>query len=370
MTDYHGIIFAYAAAPEMRELVSRRTSASLPVFGRYRIIDFPLSSLANAGIHDVGVIMQRDYQSLLDHLGNGKAWDMSRRNGGLRMLPPFGLPGIHTGNYSGTMEALNAVSAYIRDIPQNHVILLHGNVVANYDLESVISCHEKSGAPITAICVEGVPCGRQHRFIPDSQGFAERLLFNCTAETEGLASLGGYIIDKQTLLELMDYCRSRNLCHFNVDGILHFLSEGGKINIYTHSGYAAPITNVNEYYRSNMEMLDNGLRRQLFSPKRPVFTKQHEEVSTYYGENAVSKNSLVADNCIIEGTVENCIIFSGVRIAPGAKLRNSIIMRGCQVGPWTELTNVISDKDCVFGSSVTLTGSERLPVVVPKESTI
>ena len=370
MTDYHGIVLAYAAAPEMRELVSRRTSASLPVFGRYRIIDFTLSALANAGIHDVGVIMQRDYQSLLDHLGNGKAWDMSRRSGGLRMLPPFGLPGFHSGSYSGAMEALNAVSAYIRDIPQKHIVLLSGNVIANLDLDAAIACHEKSGLPMTAICAEGSPCGRHQRFIPDADSTASKILYHCTEETEGVASLGGYIIEKQLLLELMDYCLTGNLCRFQLDAIPHYLSGGGKINIFTYAGYAAMITTVNEYFKANTDMLDSALRRELFNPARPVFTKQHEEVSTYYGENAVSINSLVADNCIIEGTVENCIVFSGVRIAAGAKLRNCIIMRGCSIGPWCELTNVIADKNCVFGASVTLTGSEKLPVVVPKDSTI
>ena len=116
MKDFHGIIFAYSTAPELRELVSVRTSASLPFCGRYRLIDFSLSSMRNAGILDVGVIMQRDYQSLLNHLAGGKPWDMSRRSGGMQILPPFGLPEYHRGNYAGTMEALNAVSSYIKDI--------------------------------------------------------------------------------------------------------------------------------------------------------------------------------------------------------------------------------------------------------------
>jgi ADP-glucose pyrophosphorylase len=139
MADFHGIIFAYSAAPEMGELVRTRTSSSLPFCGRYRLIDFALSSMQNAGIRDVGVIMQRDYQSLLDHLGSGKDWDMSRRRGGLRMLPPFGLPEYHTGEYIGTIEALNAVSTYIHDIPHDHHMLLRdvvyvgGNCVQRLD---------------------------------------------------------------------------------------------------------------------------------------------------------------------------------------------------------------------------------------------
>ena len=118
MADYHGIIFAYSAAPEMGELVRERTSASVPFCARYRLIDFSLSSLRNAGIRNAGVIMQRDYQSLMDHCASGKAWDMTRKNGGLKLLPPFGLPEYHSGDYVGTMEALNAVSTYIEDIKE------------------------------------------------------------------------------------------------------------------------------------------------------------------------------------------------------------------------------------------------------------
>jgi glucose-1-phosphate adenylyltransferase len=113
-----GLISANYMSKMFGELLDNRSLASLPYGGRYRLIDFPLSSMRNAGILNVGVIMQRDYQSLLDHLGSGKTWDMSRRVGGLRMLPPFGLPEYHTGNYSGTMEALNAVYTYIEDIKE------------------------------------------------------------------------------------------------------------------------------------------------------------------------------------------------------------------------------------------------------------
>ena len=128
MKDFHGLIFAYYTDPNLRELVSVRTAASLPFCGRYRLIDFSLSAMRNAGIVDVGVIMQRDYQSLLDHVGSGKPWDLDRKSGGLRILPPFGLPEYHKGNYAGTMEALNAVGEYIRDIPQKYVVLMLGDL--------------------------------------------------------------------------------------------------------------------------------------------------------------------------------------------------------------------------------------------------
>ena len=151
MKGFHGIIFAYNASSALGSLVTERTAASLPFCGRYRLIDFALSSLRNAGVFDVGVIMQRDYQSLLDHIGSGKDWDMDRRIGGLRMLPPFGLPEYHTGNYTGTIEALNAVSTYISDVKEKYIVMMHGNLAANLDLGDVIESHIKSGADITRV---------------------------------------------------------------------------------------------------------------------------------------------------------------------------------------------------------------------------
>ena len=370
MKDFHGIIFAYSAAPELRELVGVRTAASLPFCGRYRLIDFALSSMRNAGILDVGVIMQRDYQSLLDHIGSGKAWDMSRRNGGLRMLPPFGLPEYHRGNYAGTIAALNAVGSFVRDIPQKYLVLLLGNLCANIDLTKVMKQHKRSGAEITAICADHTPAQSHHRYVVGEDGFVTQVYFDRTDDGEGLPSLEGYVINKDVLLKMMDDCRAKNLYRFHKDAVAAFLAEGGRMDTYVHPGYAVAVRSVEAYYKASMDMLKPELRRQLFPADRPVRTKTHEEVSTYYGENAVSRNSLVADNCMIEGSIDNCIVFSGARIERGAKLRNCIIMRGGIVGEGAELDCVIADKYCSFSAGTVLTGNAKLPMVVPKGSRI
>ena len=370
MRNYHGIIFAYQTTPELRELVSARSAASLPFCGRYRLIDFPLSALRNAGILDVGVIMQRNYQSLLDHIGGGKAWDMSRRSGGLRMLPPFGLPEYHTGNYVGTIEALNAVGTYIRDIPQKHVVLMLGSMAANIDLDAAIRRHEQGDADITAICGDQVPMSTHHRFVVGADGYVRRIDLYRTGDGEGLPGLEGFIIHKKTLLDLMDRCKAMNLYAFHKDAMNLFLSGGGKMDVYVHHGYATAIRTVEEYYRANRDMLDPEKRRELFPVERPVRTKNQEHVSTYYGESAAAVRSLVADNCVIEGEVDDCVIFSGARIGKGAKLKGCVIMRGCTIGDDVELSYVIADKYTVFSEGTVLTGNPKLPLVVPKGSKI
>lgn len=369
MKDFHGIIFAYSAAPELRELVDVRTAASLPFCGRYRLIDFALSSLRNAGVLDCGVIMQRDYQSLLDHIGSGKAWDMSRRVGGLRMLPPFGMPAYHSGNYNGTIEALNAVSSYIRDLPDKYMILMLGNLCANIDLGPAMEQHMKSGAQITAICSDHKGSGARYGYVADESGKVTQILYGVEQE-KALPSLETYIINRDVLLEMMDKCQAKGLYRFHRDALHSFLAYGGVMDTYIHPGYAKCIRSLDDYYKANMDMLDMACRRQLFPAARPVRTKAHEEVSTYYAEAAVAKNCLVADNCKIEGDIENCIVFSGARIEKGAKLRNCILMRGANVAEGAELNYVIADKHCSFSQGTVLTGNEKLPVIVPKGSHI
>lgn len=370
MSDFHGIIYAYGASPELGELVKSRIAASMPFCGRYRLIDFALSAMANAGIHNVGVIMRRDYQSLLDHIGSGKDWDMDRRIGGLRMLPPFGLPEYHTGNYTGTIEALNAVSTYISDIKEKYIVMMHGNLAANLDLNDVIESHLKSGADITAICTDMTPEYRHHRYLMDADGFARGMVFSQTEAGQGKASLEAYVISKELLVTMMDACRAANHHHFHRDAIAAYLASGGKVNVYMHKGYARRIMSVESYFKTSMDMLEKENRAQLFPKDRPVRSKSDEAVSTYYGEDAVSKNSLVADGCIIEGELDNCIVFSDCRVEKGAKLSDCIIMRGGVVGEDVNLTNLIADKNCEIEPFQTLAGSRKFPIVIPKNSKI
>lgn len=366
MNDFHGIIFAYSASPMLRELVSRRTAASLMFCGRYRLIDLSLSSMRNAGIHDVGVIMQRDYQSLLDHLGSGKAWDMSRQSGGLRMLPPFGLADDRKGEYDGTMEALNSISTYIYDIKQKYVVLTLGCLCANIDLNAAMEQHISSGAEITAICTDGIPCVPHKRYTLGADGTVAALLPRCETGGEGVASLESYIINRDTLITMMENAKENGLVRFHKDSITDYLARGGRIDIYMHKGYSRIVRTVDSYYRANMDMLDAALRRDIFPKERPVLSPKTEGVSTYYAESACVTNSLIGDNCIIEGKVKNSIVFPGCRIAADACVSDSIIMSDCFVAKNSVLEHVISDKQAMFSSGTRLEGTESEPIVLPK----
>lgn len=372
MPDLHGIVYAYHSHPALGELVTQRTGASLPFCSRYRLIDFALSSMANAGVRDVGVIMQRDYQSLLDHLGSGKDWDLSRLSGGLSLLPPFGMHDSDLGEYKGCMEALSSVRSYIRNIKQNHVVLFRGDLVVNIDLKEVFDAHLTSGCEITAICTEKSFCnsGTRIRFVPDTPITSKRMLFPGSDHRKALSSLEVYIIRKPLLLELIDWCRANGKFHFHRDALAHYLKCGGKIGLYIHKGYTAHICSVSDYFNANMDMLKYSCRRDLFPDDNPVYTRGRSSVSTYYGENASATNSLVADGCYIEGELINCVLFRGVRVKKGAKLKNCVIMQDTVIGENTELSYVISDKYVVFSDNLVLSGSNALPITVPKGKTV
>ena len=368
----HGVIYAFLAQPELNELVAQRTAASLPIGCRYRLIDFAMSSLMNARAGGAGVIMQRDYQSLLDHLGSGKDWDMSRRRGGLRLLPPFGLAGT-SGQYQGCMDALANVYNYIADIPETDIALMRGDLLANLDLSAAMETHRTLGTDVTAICTAAPAEALRHRFELDENGLAENILRNVrpgTAGIAGIAPLEAYIVKKSTLLELIQWCAERRKVHFHRDAMTHYLSSGNKVGVFMHEGFALPITNTRDYYAANMALFDSAVRRDLFPAARPVRSKSHEEVSTYYGEDSSVRGSLVADGCIIEGELRNCVVFSGARVARGASLEGCILMRGCSIEKNVIMRNCIADKYVSVSENSTLSGSAALPIIIPKGSKI
>lgn len=372
MSDLHGLILADRKAPGLHELVDVRTSASLPFCGRYRLIDFALSSMRNAGVRDVGVIMQRDYQSLLDHLGSGKDWDMSRRGGGLRLLPPFGQPKDTAGDHSTIIDALWAVESYIRGIKNSSVVLCRGDLAANIDLAAAMERHLSADADVTAVCAPAssrADAGAENRFTVDSEGVVKGIKCRCGGG-EGLASLEMFILKKQALTDIMNRCSDCRSPGFHKDGLGGLIENGAKIVVYEHKNYARRITCIAEYYDASMDMLDSKLRSELFPVGRPVRTKGRADVSTYYGEAAHSENSLVADGCYIEGSVENCVLFRRVRVGAGAVLKNCVIMQDSEVGAGAGLSYVITDKKCVISPGKTLAGAPGIPLVLPKKSRV
>ena len=372
MNDLHGIIFAYSSNHRLKELSEHRTISSIPFGGRYRVIDFMLSSMVNAEVKDVGVIMRENYQSLLDHLGSGKDWDLSRKRGGLRILPPFSYTGTRRGEgfYRGRMEALYGVSSYLSRIRQDYVVLADGDIVANLPLDEIFKSHLSSGADITCLCTPN------YMNIPDAEayytlGSRGRIVDVAIGRGDGgmYESMNAFIMSKQLLENLVSHCAAHNLHHMNQD-VLQAMKDKLNMIAYPFEGYAARLSSVDTYFRHSMDLLDPGIRAQLFARKRPILTKVRDEASAYYGPCSVIKNSVVADGCYIEGTVENCVVFRGVKVDSGAIVQNSILMQDTHIRKGGRLSYAITDKEVTVSENHMLMGHSTYPIAISKGATV
>ena len=371
MNNLHGIIFAYRSSPALRELTQHRNTSSLPYGGRYRAIDFMLSNMVNAGVGDVGLIVHASYQSLLDHVGSGKDWDLSRKHGGLRILPPFSYANKQGSKaYRGRMDALEGVYSYLQNIRQDYVVLAGGDTVVNLPLADAFESHLKSGADITAVCThqyKGDPHGSIY-FTLGPDGMVTDTAISPITPT-GYGALEVYIMSKELLLRLVGHCAAHDIPSFG-RGILGAMTGALKIAPYFFDGYAARLQSVEGYYARSMELLDASVRADLFDPARPIKTKDRSDPSTYYGPQSKSVNSLVADGCIIEGEVENSILFRGVHVEQGAKVSNCILMQGSVIQTGAVLRYAITDKSVRVNPGRMLMGHETYPLAIAKNAVV
>ena len=371
MKGLHGIIFSHEKHNNLRDLTANRMPASVPFAGRYRIIDFILSSMVNAGITDVGVVLHGRYQSLLDHLGSGKDWDLSRMHGGLKLLPPFSYEqsGV-VREFRGKMEALAGVRSYLEGIRQSHVVLADSDLIINIPLQDVYQNHLSSGADITAVCTSSLDAPEDATYFRlDDAGRVVETLTAVRTPAGCHRSLEIYILSKELLLQLVDECVSHNLFNFR-SAVLQGKVDSLYIGSYVWDGYAAQIRSLKEYYDRSLELLDSSIRREVFQPQRPILTKERNDASTYIDPDGSCVNYLVADGCTIEGTVENCILFRGVSIARGAEVKNCILMQDVSVGRDAVLHHVIADKNVVIKEARTLMGHEQYPLAIAKNSKV
>ncbi|MEA4942357.1 MAG: glucose-1-phosphate adenylyltransferase subunit GlgD [Oscillibacter sp.] len=367
MNGLHGIIFCYEKRNDLRELADTRSAASMPFGGRYRAIDFGLSNLVNAGVTDVGIVLHGRYQSLIDHLGSGKNWDLSRKRGGLKLLPPFAYERQRggTGEFRGKMEALSGVRSYLDTIRQDHVALMDGDLVVNLPLSEILEQHLRSGADITAVCGnDSFAVDNGTYFEPDGEGRVGEVLYHLHTP-RGYRGLEVYIISTRLLKELVDECISRDQYSWRHD-ILQ--ARVGELNIrsFIWTGFAAQIRSVQEYYDRSMQLLDPAIRADLFTPERPIRAKNADKSSSYAGPTGHCVNSLVGDGCNVEGVVENSILFPGVVVEEGARVRNCVLFPDTVIRRNADLAHIIADKQVEVLADRTLIGHSSYPLVLSK----
>ena len=378
MNDVMGVVYTSKDDLSLRELTSQRAVAAIPVAGRYRIIDFTLSNLVNSGVRNVGIIAQRNYHSLMDHIGSGKEWDLHTRNNGLFILPPF-LTRENGGEYSGVVEALRANFDYLRRSQQKYVIVTNSDYVMNTSFEPMIKKHIDSGADITLMYKKVASTdmdfsrssSNTHAFIDVAEdGTVRDMEVNPNAASYDNMFIDVMILKRTLLIHIVDQAMSHGAKSLEDDVLRPFIAASAlNVNAYPMEGYYRRIETIKSYFNFNLDLLSYDVRKELFG-SRPVYTKTRDEVPAIYREGAEVHNSLVADGCVIEGSVENCVLFRGVHVARGAKLKNCIIMQDSQIGEFVELENVILDKDVTVRSHGRMIGERQYPIVIGKAVTL
>ncbi|MGI6175124.1 MAG: glucose-1-phosphate adenylyltransferase subunit GlgD [Christensenellales bacterium] len=368
-----GVIYTGENAMSLKDLTYSRSVAAMPVGGRYRAIDFMVSNLVNSGIRNVGVITQKNYHSIMDHLGSGKEWDLSRKRDGLFMLPPY-VTRENTGVYSGTVDALKGSMGFIRRSSQRYCIFMGSHTIYNMTFNDALEQHVQRGADIT-ILYNVEPEKPKEAYVErlylsmEASGRIVDMEINPYSPSTSNVSMDVYILEKTLLEHLVEECISRAKYDLIRDVLMAQIKDL-KIMGCLYEGYVARIDTLGGYYKLNMDLLEKSTRDSLFSKDHPIYTKVKDEVPALYGSTGHTQNCIIADGCIIEGDVENSVLFRSVRVAPGAKIKNSIIMQACEIQDNAVLENVILDKAVLIKRERRLVGQPGFPVIIRKNSII
>ncbi|MDR1465512.1 MAG: glucose-1-phosphate adenylyltransferase subunit GlgD [Oscillospiraceae bacterium] len=365
-----GILYSNSYDASLPELTALRTMGSVPFGGRYRMIDFPLSNMVGSGIGKVGVITKTNYRSLMDHLALGNPWDLSRKNEGMVLLPPFAEAGA--GGNQTRMEGLRGASEFLRHSKEEYVIMSDCNVVCNLDYRALFRCHVQSGADLTIAFRRGpAPKLETMRLSLDGGEYPRvtQIRLSGAAEADTAYSLNIFILRKSLLERLIQEAAGRGDADFEREVIRPRL-QSLRVHGAEVTDYARVIDSLQSYYDISMELLDPASRQAFFHPGRPIFTKVQDDMPTIYGLGSSVRNCLVADGCQIDGVAENCILSRGVRIEKGARARGCILMQGTYVGADTKLDCVITDKKVFLSSHKTLAGDPKFPVYLGKNIAI
>ncbi|HMM19334.1 MAG TPA: glucose-1-phosphate adenylyltransferase subunit GlgD [Selenomonadales bacterium] len=374
MKNVLGIINLHEHEELLSTLTGHRPLAALPFGGRFRLIDFILSNMVNSGIHTVGVLTKHRFRSLIDHLRSGKEWDLARKQDGLFILPPP--DHIHYSNsiYKGDLEFFYNNLDFIRKSSQEYILIAGSQIVCNINFNDAFRFHLERGADITLLYkTERPQPGRTFTMATllnlDEDGRVADMEIKPGQIAGGNIGMEMLIVAKTRLVEIIQDCVARGQFDFTKEGIIRNLRRY-RIYAYPYSGYMARIDSVQSFYRANLDLLKPEIWESLFSQDEPIYTKVRDEAPAQYCEDAAVRNSLVANGCIIEGRVENSLLFRGVRIARGAVVRDSIIMQDSIIQSNATLDNVICDKEVCISSGKRLSGDANFVMVIDKRRVV
>ena len=371
------VIFANSYDALIPEMVSERLMASIPFAGRYRLCDFLISSMVHSGIDNISLIVKKNYHSLMDHLGSGQEFDLARKNGGINIVPPYAQKQIKV--YEGRVEAIESLKGYLRKCTQKYVIMADANYVFNFDFRELIEAHNNTGADITAMYrkqeVPKVflrPNGNNDEMyytFDIDDGRIKKIYINAMDMGKVNFGMNIYIMEKEKLIRIVDDAFVHGYSYFTRD-LMATNTDSLNIQAYEYTGYASQITDMKSYFEENMMLLDEDNREALFKSGNSIYTKIRDDNPTRYINGSKAKNVMVADGCVIEGTVENSILSRGVKIGKNAKVKNCILLQDTVIEDGANLEYVITDKNVRVSRNRSLTGNDSFQVYVAKGQTV
>ena len=361
-----GIIFANDAT--MGELTSKRTMASLPFAGRYRQVDFHLSNMAYAGIRHVGIISRHSYQSLMNHVGSGEEWGMELEEGGLEFLTPFAMS--TTAAYRGKLENLYYAMDFLEYGPEDELVVMADSaVLANMDLNKVLASHVASGKELTVVTKAGICNGTKQidLALKLEDGKVADMAVDYAASEDYVASMDVFVMAKKWLMSKVKEHVAHNMYHMDRDLVMGLWQKNpDSVNVYEFEGYAMFNESVEEYFYTSLSLINKDIRHGMFGACHPIYTKVRDRVPTYYGEGCEVEDCIIADGCMIDGEVEESVLFRQVTICEGAEVENCIIMNDSVVGEGSKLKFVILDKDVTVRPGAKLYGTAKNPIIVKR----
>ena len=364
-----GIILAGGNSSRMGELSAKRAVAAMPIVGSYRAIDFTLSNMTNSHIQKVAVYTQYNSRSLNEHLNSSKWWDFGRKQGGLYLFTPT-ITATNSYWYKGTADALYQNISFLKSAHEPYVVIASGDAVYKLDYNKVLEEHIATGADITVVCKDIQPGEDDiNRFgvvkLADDNrviSFEEKPI---VAETN-TASIGVYVVRRRQLIELLEACAAEGRSDF-VNDILVRYKNVKKIYAYKLDSYWRNIGTIDSYFKTNMDFLKKDIRDYFFSQHPDVYSKVEDLPPAKYNGDAAVSNSLIASGSIINGTVEDSVLFKKVYIGNNCVIKNSIILNDVHIGDNCYIENcIVESRDTLRANTVHTGDPNEIKVIVEK----
>ncbi|MGL4741695.1 MAG: glucose-1-phosphate adenylyltransferase subunit GlgD [Sarcina sp.] len=363
MKNCVGIINLDEKENRMGELVRNRPLAAVPIAGRYRVVDFILSNMTNAGIENIGMFAKNKSRALMDHISNGKAWDLNRKRDGLRIF-----------NFADKDPSYDDVHAFCENLEfakfskREFVLLAPSYMIANIDFNEMMKVHKKSGKDIT-IAYKSVDTARDNFIGCDvlniEQNRVDSIGENIGSDKHANISMEMYLMRTDLFIDIVYDCIKNGHIR-KVKNYIRYNTQNLDIGTYEFKGYLNCVNSLTSYYNLNKEILDKDVTKELFYGQRHIYTKTKDESPTKYGENSSVINSIVANGSFIEGTVENCVISRRVYVGAGTVLKNCVILQNTKIGANVKMENVITDKNATIIDDEQLIGGNDIPLIIKK----